>query len=391
MLQNLKNIYHLLQAVIANILFGFPSKKLKVIAITGTDGKTTTSTLIYHILKSAGKKVALISTVAAYIGDEALDTGFHVTTPSPFALQKLLSRVAKSDMEYVVLEVTSHGIDQNRVWGIHPTIAAITNVTHEHLDYHKTFENYLHTKAMLLLRSESAIINADAKDSHEVLKSMLEESKTSFKSVNAHSLPPKIRQSVRERFGHQQYNFENSAIATEIASSLDIPEKDIAQAIEKFPGVPGRMEEVTRKGGIRVIVDFAHTPNALEKALETLRGRGRLIVVFGCAGLRDITKRPIMGEIASRLADLVVLTAEDPRSEDVWSIIAQIKSGVKDGHDKIVSIADREEAITFALTHLAKSGDTVLISGKGHEKSMNIKGTEYPWSDQETVQKVLHI
>jgi UDP-N-acetylmuramoyl-L-alanyl-D-glutamate--2,6-diaminopimelate ligase len=294
-------------------------------------------------------------------------------------------------MEYVVLEVTSHGIDQNRVWGIRPTIAAITNVTHEHLDYHKTFENYLHTKAKLLLASSTAIINADAKDSFALLKSMLEAHKIEYLGVDVESLPTKIRQSVRARFGEQRYNFENSAIATQIAKLLEIPEKTIAQAIEKFPGVPGRMEEVTRKGGVRVIVDFAHTPNALEKALQALESKGRLIVVFGCAGLRDITKRPLMGEIATRLADLVVLTAEDPRTEDVWSIIAQIKSGVKTGHDKIVSIEDREEAISFALTQFAKSGDTVLISGKGHEKSMNIRGTEYPWSDQIAVKKILHL
>ncbi|MEP7167648.1 MAG: Mur ligase family protein, partial [Candidatus Woesebacteria bacterium] len=278
MLQKLKNFYHLGQAIAANIVYGFPSKKLQVIAITGTDGKTTTSTLVYHILKTAGKKVALISTVAAYIGDDAIDTGFHVTTPSPFSLQKLLAKVAKADMEYVVLEVTSHGIDQNRVWGIHPTIAAITNVTHEHLDYHKTFENYLNTKAKLLAESKNAILNRDAKDSYELLKNYCEENKIEYKSVGSDSLVSTVRSSVRERFGDQRYNYENSAVASAIAGLVGVKEKTIAQAIKTFPGVPGRMEEVTRAHGIKVIVDFAHTPNALEQALQSLKGKGRLIV-----------------------------------------------------------------------------------------------------------------
>lgn len=406
------------EAIVANIFYGFPSRKLKIIAITGTDGKTTTTTLLYHMLKKAGLKVALVSTVAAFIGDEEIDTGFHVTTPSPFSLQKLLRLIANKHFEYVVLEVTSHGIDQNRVWGIHPTIAAITNVTHEHLDYHKNFQNYAETKAKILLRSTLSLLNQDAKESFGLLQSILEKNgiqKTTFEEkkeglsqayipIGVDTLTRKLRQTTFKRFGDQEYNYQNVTIASSIAKQLSVKEKTILSALEHFPGVPGRMEEVARWRGIRVIVDFAHTPNALEQALlsvsshptenrrktgsEKQRNGGRLIVVFGCAGLRDHTKRPLMGEIASRIADFVVLTAEDPRTEDVWAIIAQIKSGVKGNHGKIVTIADRYQAIEFALTHLARPGDTVIVTGKGHEKSMCFGTVEAPWSDQEAIRKI---
>lgn len=410
MLQPAKNIYHLLQAILANVVYGFPSKKLKVIAITGTDGKTTTTTLLYHILKDAGYKVALISTVAAYIGHDEIDTGFHVTTPSPFSLQKLLRKIAGANMEYVILETTSHGIDQQRIWGVTPSYAAITNVTHEHLDYHKTYESYLATKAKLLLAAPHAYVNRDAKESATLLLEILKDNGFQerkdgesdlpsdaklFEVVSAFDLSSQVKAAVSHRFGHEQYNAENTAIAAKIAGSLGIREKVIAKAITHFPGVPGRMQEVAKVQGVRFVVDFAHTPAALEQALKATRlklqtGKGRLILVFGCAGLRDHTKRPMMGDTAARLADLVVLTAEDPRTEDVWAIIAQIKSGVQKGsHAKIVSIPDRYEAISFAYRQLAKPGDTVLITGKGHEKSMAYGGVEYPWNDSDAVRRVI--
>ncbi len=393
MLQRLKNAVHKIQAQTACALYGNPSRQLKIIAITGTDGKTTTSSLVYHILKTAGCKVALISTVAAFIGDEEIDTGFHVTTPSPFALQKLLRKVVNSGMEYVVLEVTSHGIDQNRVYGIEPMYAGITNVTHEHLDYHKTFDAYVATKAKILQRSSFAFINKDAKTSVEKLQHILEESKTSYHVYSKVSIPRKIRDAVHKRFETQEYNVQNAALALSIARKIGIKEKDMQKAIISFPGVIGRMQHMPNKRGVRVIVDFAHTPHALEEVLTAVTQRqvkkGKCIVVFGCAGLRDVSKRPMMGEIASKLVDQVVLTAEDPRTEDVWSIIAQIKSGVKSGHQKLLSIPDRFSAIEFALNTLANKGDTVIITGKGHEKSMCFGKTEYPWSDQKAVEMIL--
>lgn len=396
MWQRIKNIVHLLMAVLANLEFGFPSRGVRILAITGTDGKTTTSTLLYHILKTAGKKVALISTVAAYIGNEEIDTGFHVTNPSPFALQKLLARTVRDGMEFVVLETTSHGLDQNRNWGITPEIAAITNITREHLDYHKTYELYMQTKAKLLTRALFAVLNEDDELSFEKLQKIVKDSNVPYASARVKELPSLVMRAARKRFGEEAYNFENTAVAVKIAEKLGVDGKLIAQAVRSFPGVKGRMEIVSTDNDVQVIVDFAHTPNALLRALVTVGSRmkkekrtGRLIVVFGCAGLRDAGKRPLMGGIASEHADVAVFTAEDPRTEDIWTIISQMKSGVRSGHDKIVSSADRYEAIMFALKKLAQPGDTVLITGKGHERSMCYGTVEYDWSDQEAVQKVL--
>lgn len=392
-MRQLKNLFHLLEAIVANIWYGFPARKVKVIAITGTDGKTTTSTLVYTMLKAAGKKVALISTVAAFIGSDEIDTGFHVTTPSSFALQRLLKKISKHNMEYVVLETTSHGIDQNRVWGITPYIAAITNVTHEHLDYHKTFEKYVETKSRLLRLATHAILNEDAAESYTLLADLLKDH--GYVSTTAAELSAPVKKATEKRFGAQQYNFENVAIAVKILSLLEISEKPIIKAITEFAGVPGRMQQVSTAHGVRWIVDFAHTPAALEQALKAVQADvkkdGRVIVIFGCAGLRDHTKRPLMGEIAGELADLVILTAEDPRTEDVWAIIAQIKSGVKPAHvAKIISIPDRGQAIEFASTKLARPGDTILVTGKGHEKSMCYGDVEYPWNDADAIKKTIY-
>lgn len=392
-MRQLKNLFHLLEAIVANIWYGFPARKVKVIAITGTDGKTTTSTLVYAMLKAAGKKVALISTVAAFIGSDEIDTGFHVTTPSSFALQRLLKKISKHNMEYVVLETTSHGIDQNRVWGITPYIAAITNVTHEHLDYHKTFEKYVETKSRLLRLATHAILNEDAAESYTLLADLLKDH--GYVSTTAAELSAPVKKATEKRFGAQQYNFENVAIAVKILSLLEISEKPIIKAITEFAGVPGRMQQVSTAHGVRWIVDFAHTPAALEQALKAVQADvkkdGRVIVIFGCAGLRDHTKRPLMGEIAGELADLVILTAEDPRTEDVWAIIAQIKSGVKPAHvAKIISVPDRGQAIEFASTKLARPGDTILVTGKGHEKSMCYGDVEYPWNDADAIKKTIY-
>ncbi|HSW89736.1 MAG TPA: UDP-N-acetylmuramoyl-L-alanyl-D-glutamate--2,6-diaminopimelate ligase [Patescibacteria group bacterium] len=390
MLQDFKNLYHLFQAILANLAYGFPSKKLKIVAITGTDGKTTTATLLYKVLVKAGYKVALISTVAAYIGKDEIDTGFHVTTPSSFSLQRLLKKIADMDYEFVVLEVTSHAIDQNRIWGIRPTYAGITNVTHEHLDYHKTYENYVRTKGRLLAGAKISYVNKDDQESFKILSQILPKAKV----YDTHILGGSVLSAVRKRFGAQTYNFQNSALVVSIAKKIGVPEQDIGKAIASFQGVSGRMEKVTNTKGLHIIVDFAHTPNALEAALTSVRKtmrskKAKLIVVFGCASQRDVTKRPLMGSIACEQADYVVLTSEDPRMENPWSIISQIKSGVKKGHEKIVSIADRKEAISFAIRKLANRGDTVIMCGKGHEKSMNLGGLELPWSDRKVVEKIL--
>lgn len=400
LIYELKKPYHfvktgLLRALPAAIKYSFPAKKLKIIAITGTDGKTTTTTLIYHVLKAAGLKVALISTVAAYIGDKQIETGLHVTTPEPAQLQALMAKMVKKGVEYLVLEFTSHGAYQQRLFATKPFIAGLTNINHEHLDYHRTYTNYLEAKLSYLKQAETVVLNRDDSSFFKVKKYIPSSQYTVLSYSKEDGQPKIILDAIKQRFP-EAYNHMNARLAVTIAKQLEIDNQVIAQAIADFPGVPGRMEEVPNRRGLKIIVDFAHTPQALEGALLSLRKQmlkdksaGRLIAVFGCAGLRDRQKRPMMGKIAVDLADLAVFTAEDPRTENVWSIIRQMKEQLTEGHNKIISIADRQEAIEYTINTLAKRGDVIGIFGKGPEKSMCYGTTETPWSDTKVVQSCL--
>ncbi len=403
----LKNYYHLVVALAAIVRFGYPAKSLTVIAVTGTDGKTTTSTLIYYILKTGGEKVALISTVAAYIGTEQIDTGFHVTTPDPWKLQRLIKKALDGGCKYIVLEVTSIGIDQWRIFGTNIDTAVLTNVTHEHLDYHGTFNNYLKTKAKIFKNVKNAVLNK-SDSSYKYIKSQV------GKNTNVISYDNKtpdvnidILNSIRKRF-KETYNQLNALAATEAALIYIKDKKKIAEAIKSFEGVPGRMEEVPNKKGIRIIVDYAHTPNALRQVLEFLvseKGqRGRIISVFGCTGERDFEKRPIMGKISTELADISIFTADDPRGEDVNNVISQIVIGAeKTGameltienlgkvakRHKYIRIPDRKKAINIAINRIAKAGDIILVAGMGHQTHIAINGKEIPWNDKEVIKGIL--
>lgn len=387
--QFVKNYYHGIQSVAATVKYGFPARRLHVIAVTGTDGKTTTSTLIYHLLHQSGFKVALISTVAARIGDKEIDTGLHVTSPDPWQLQKLLSRISSAGYQYIVLEVTSHGIDQHRLLGIKPDIAVLTNITHEHLDYHHTFEHYQNTKLQLLKRSRLSFVNKQDKRYQKY--SQILKSSTQFMPYSLDLLPNTIQLAIRSRFT-QAYNQQNAAAASIVAITLNISDAQIASTLHSFAGIPGRLESIPNKFGINLYVDFAHTPNALKNVLTHLKTQtqGHLIAVYGSAGLRDKTKRPLMGQVGSELADEVILTAEDPRTESAQEIIFQMLDGVTRNHGHIHSIPDRQDAINFAIK-LAQSSDTVAVLGKGHEKSMCFGTTEYPWSDKQALHKALKL
>ena len=389
----LKQPYHLAQGVCAWLLFGLFHKKLRMIGVTGTDGKTTTSTMIYHILKTAEKKVALISTVAAFIGDEAIDTGFHVTSPSPFALQRLLRKIATFGYEFVVLEATSHGIYQHRLFGISPEVAVLTNITHEHLDYHPSYDHYLKTKTSFLARAKIAVINKNDK-SYKMVHELVRKKDKRVVEYEFRTADPQVRAMLTNTI-HEPYNRENALAAITACQQLHIPVDTCLKAIQSFKHIVGRMEEVTVPGSdIRVVVDFAHTPNGLQSALSSLRSslkKGqRLIAVLGSAGLRDETKRPMMGRIASEFADIAVFTAEDPRTEDAHVIIRQMKEGIVKNWGHMHEVVDRREAIVFAITTLAKKGDVIGIFGKGHERSLNVDGKhEIPWSDQQEATKAL--
>lgn len=394
------NFFHLPVAVLAVLFFGYPAKRLKVIGVTGTDGKTTTATLIHKILVDVGKKAALISTVSAKIGREEISTGLHVTSPHPWKLQQLLRRIVKQGLEYVVLEATSHGLVQNRLFGCNFMVGVVTNVTHEHLDYHGTYEKYLAAKAKLFRRVKVAVFNRDDRSYRKLMTKISKQAKVITYSIKQKAdFTPKTFKFKTSLPG--EYNQYNCLAAIAATSSLGLAEKKIRKAVAGFKGIKGRMEEIDEGQDFRTIVDFAHTPYALESALKALKKQltpkskhraPSLIAVFGCAGLRDKQKWPMMGRIAAQYADQIVLTAEDPRTEDVNQIIEEIAQGYFRGGGKkanLFRVPDRREAIKFAIQKLAKKGDIVVVFGKGHEESMCFGRTEYPWSDQKEIRQAL--
>ncbi|MBI5127701.1 UDP-N-acetylmuramoyl-L-alanyl-D-glutamate--2,6-diaminopimelate ligase [Candidatus Roizmanbacteria bacterium] len=383
MWQDLKNLFHLVQAIIANIYYRFPSRRLKVIGVTGTDGKTTTTHLIAHILKTLGHKVSYVSSVYASIAGKEYDIGFHVTTPSPFALQKFLKQSADNGDSYFVLETTSHALDQNRVWGIEFEIGALTNVTHEHLDYHKNYEEYFKVKVKLLDRAKVSVVNEDDESYNylsEKLKVKSQKYNSKLKALNKLPLLTKFN----------QYNY---SAAYTVGQILGLDEESMFKAISTFKLPKGRLELVYDKD-FKVVIDFAHTPNAFENLLPEIREKylkkgSQLIHVFGAAGLRDFTKRPMMGLVSSLYADRIILTEEDFRTEKPEKICEQIRSGIKN-EKPVEVIINREQAIFKAVT-TARKGDVVVLTGKSHEKSLCRGKIEFPWSEHEAVQKALNL
>lgn len=394
MFQKIKNLYHLGVAIIANIVYFFPGRNLTVIGITGTDGKTTTTNLIYHILKTSGRQVSLISTVSAIIGGKSYDTGFHVTNPSSFPLQKFIRMAGKAgkkrQKKYLVLEVTSHGIDQNRIWGVPFAIAGLTNITHEHLDYHKTYENYVATKSRLLMHATTAVINKDDISYKKVKKYLgTKHAVVTYGKENA-DMTPKVFPFKTKLPG--EYNIYNCLLAATICKQLGLKDEEIREGIATFVPPVGRTEIIYDKD-FTIMIDFAHTPNAFEQLLSALRPQvqGKLIHVFGSAGKRDATKRPLMGKASATYADVMILTAEDPRKEKVEKITQQIKSGITVAQKEkvqILEIPDRQEAI-FRAVAMARKGDFIVLTGKAHERSMNYGHGEMPWSEHEAVEKAL--
>src|SRR5258708_9127886 len=325
MLQKIKNIYHLCIAIFANVWFFFPSRKLTIIGVTGTDGKTTTVSLIYHILSESGYDVSMVSTVGAIIGGENYDVGFHVTNPEPFSLQRFIKKASEKG-RYLILEVTSHGLDQNRVYGIHFDIGVITNVTHEHLDYHKTYDRYLQTKLKLLFLANAAVINKDDASYQKIAHSIKEYPQKkwiTYGITSSADITPSNFQFSSALIG--EFNRYNILAAATVCKQLGLKDQAIRRGILTFTPPIGRQEIVYAKD-FKVIVDFAHTPNAFEKILSSLRksAKGRLIHVFGSAGQRAKTKRPLMGKISSQFSDIIIITAEDPRKEHIEDITLDI-------------------------------------------------------------------
>lgn len=434
-------------------LYGFPSHDLTVIGVTGTDGKTTTCTLLESILNVATRAtvdevglVGVITTVAARIRGKAMDTGLHVTTPDAPEVQAYLAEMRAAGCHYAVVESTSHGLHQGRVDAVAFDVAAVTNITHEHLDYHGTRDAYVQAKALLFRAlynspgkagvARCAVLNADDAGSYAALRDvMAEETERHGTSVGVRAYglratrpaalealtageldiiateidyaPQQTRFTLLAREGEcaietsliGEFNVYNIACAAAVATALGIGLQTIRQGVAEMPGVSGRMERIDGSQSFLAVVDFAHSPASLERALQTLRplvGRspdgepGRLIAVFGCAGLRDHAKRGRMGEISGRLADYTVITAEDPRTEDLDVINAAIAAGVQraDPNAPFVVVPDRSRAIQVAV-EMARPGDVVAAFGKGHERSMCFGTVETPWSDQDAMAEAL--
>ena len=402
-IRKIKNAGHYVEALVATLVYRRPSRHIFVIGVTGTDGKTTTTSLIYHILKRAGKKVAMITSVGAYIGDTLYDIGFHVTTPSAFAVQQYLRKAVDTGNEYVVLETTSHALDQYRVHGVDYQIGVLTNITHEHLDYHRTFRAYVAAKLRLLLIAPVCIINRDDA-SYQLVRPALDGKKVLTYAIHHDAtLTPKVFPLKTKLFG--EFNILNSLAASLVAKQLGISDGVIRSSIESFTPPPGRQEVIFDKD-FMVVIDFAHTPNAFAKILPEMKHRasGRLIHVFGSAGLRDASKRPLMGEQSSKYADIIILTSEDPRSESAESIINQIATGMpasrvrrnpaelnttKKDQKVLVMIPDRTAAIQCAIG-IARKGDVIILTGKSHEKSMNYGEGEVPWDEFATAKNALN-
>lgn len=390
LIQKLKNIYHLFRSLAASVYYGFPSRKIKVIGVTGTDGKTTTTHLIYHIIKNAGKRVSMISTVNAKVGKMEYDTGLHTTTPDGFLVQKLLKKAIEEGEEYFVLEATSQGIDQNRDFGVNYELSVLTNITHDHLDYHETYKDYALAKIKLLLRSKTALINQDDA-SFELVSSILKKYNKSFSTYG-------LKQHSDYNYDYKKdkestitdYNNYNYLAAYSASRLIGITEPEIISAFKSFDLPQGRLD-VVYDGKFKVIVDFAHTPNALFQLLKSLNENkvsgSRIIHVFGAAGLRDVAKRPLMGKESGKYADIIILTEEDYRTEDPVKICEQIASGFPTSKEYF-TVINREEAIEKALS-IVKKDDTILISGKGHEKSLCRGKVENPWDEREVVLRIL--
>ena len=410
-------------AYVSAALYDFPAKELVVIGVTGTDGKTTTTNMIYHILLSAGIKAGMISTVNAVIGNRILDTGFHVTTPEAPDVQRYLSIMVNEGITHVVLEATSHGLAQDRVTACEFDIGVVTNITHEHLDYHGSYEEYFAAKARLfefisttamkgLDVNRCAILNKDD-ISYDRLKDKIDVKKFDYScdpDANADIFAEDIEvlkngisfNVVGKNIDQQihcpltgKYNVQNclAAIAAAVYG-LGIDHQNVADGIKTINFIPGRMERIDLGQEFTAIVDFAHTPNALRAALKAAREMTdkRVIAIFGSAGLRDRQKRKMMAEISLSIADITILTAEDPRTESLDDILnemasAAVNAGGVEGKN-FLKIHDRGDAIKKGVA-LAEKDDIVIACGKGHEQSMCFGDVEYSWDDRTAMRSAL--
>jgi len=417
--------WHKLKGIIAVIIYQSPAKKMVCIGITGTNGKTTTTHMIEYILRSAGKKVCMMSTVEFRINGKVTPNESKKTTMSPFLTQRFLKKSLKDGCEYVVIETSSHALHQNRLWGIPFSISAITNITHEHLDYHKTMEKYKDAKKILFKNvSKTCHRHLPKKLSKIPHKQamILNKTDTFFEEFNKIDCPTKITygfddgdicaQDVNcvksgstfslcyknDRLNVELkipglFNVENAMAATGMALSCKVEMNAIKLALESFEGVPGRMESIKSPNGFEVLVDFALTPDALEKLYKSIRDSkpNRIIGIIGSCGDRDRDKRPVMGKIVAEHSDVTIVTDEEPYSENPMDIMGAILSGAQDikkMEEDLFLIEDRYKAIEFAVKN-AREGDIVVITGMGNLPTRTLNDGPVKWDERDIVKEII--
>jgi UDP-N-acetylmuramoyl-L-alanyl-D-glutamate--2,6-diaminopimelate ligase len=405
---------HLAEAMAFNTINGFPARKMNVIGVTGTNGKTTTCFMIHRMLHEAGYNVGMMTTVAYGAGDEIKPQVTHMTSQTVPVLMRRLKMMQAKGVEWLVLETTSQALAQNRVWGVPYSLAVMTNVTHEHLSWHRTFERYRDAKVRLFKMTDKnrkglriGILNADDPSAKYFARAITNPisygiEKGAVRAKNVQLLPNGIKYTteIEGKTYHisshlpGSFNVSNSLAAICAGHCLGLSEKQIEQGIAALESVEGRMTRINEGQNFTVIVDYAHTPDSFEKLFKDLRPmiKGKLIVVFGSLGGGDKNKRPQQGQLAGKYADLVVICEEDDRKENPETIMNDIASGVESSgkvRDKdLFLIHDRPKAMQFAVDH-AKTKDTVLFLGKGHEKTIEHADGEHPWDEIGMARKVI--
>ena len=393
---------------IATMFYGNPSKKLKLVGVTGTNGKTTIATLLYNMFRAFGYKVGLLSTVCNYIDAEAHHT--EHTTPDPIELNQLLSKMVEAGCEYAFMECSSHAIHQHRIGGLYFTGGIFTNLTRDHLDYHKTFENYRNAKKMFfdsLPKKAFAITNADDKNG----MIMVQNCKANIKTYSIQRMADFRARIIECHFEGMYLDIDGKEVGVQFIGKFNVSnllavygaavmlgksKDDILLVLSTLKSVNGRLEPIRSPEGFTAIVDYAHTPDALSNVLsaihDVMEGKtGQIITVCGAGGNRDKGKRPLMAQEAVKHSDVVILTSDNPRFEDPQDIINDMVAGLDETQlNKVLTIVDRREAMRTAAK-LAKKGDVILVAGKGHEDYQEIKGVKHHFDDHEVLRDIFNI
>lgn len=391
-------------ARISSTYYGKPAENLKTVGITGTNGKTSTTYMIKSIAEKKGEKVGLIGTIVNMIGDKVLET--ERTTPEAPDLQKLIRQMADEGCTVLVMEVSSHSLDLKRVEGIHYDVGVFTNLTQDHLDYHKTLDNYRDAKKILFYNSKNAVINTDDSSGDYMMEGISakvfsygirEKAKLSASEIEITPAGASFDMDIIGQKTHIDlkipglFSVYNALSAAGACTALGIAPQYIKEGLEALPSVSGRFEVLdTGNRGYTVILDYAHTPDSLQNTLQTVNEfvRGRIVTVFGCGGDRDKGKRPIMGEIAGRLSDFTIITSDNPRTEVPKDIIIQIEDGMKKTNADYICIENRRDAIRYALEN-ARKDDIIVLAGKGHETYQEINKVKYPFDEKVVVREIL--